>query len=561
MVSMSTSCVVSSSEEELEDASECKLKVDLLENSDITVGERLKICFKPRYDLRKVKNKGAILVLVWNFLVTSMFYYVSRLTPESYSYCKICFQLILIPVGIFLTVAGLLADIRFGRYNVINWSSLIMWISAVFLVLSLILLQVLDLNYIQIFVLIFLSTLGLGSSGFQANIIQFGIDQLTVASTDEIISFVNWYAWVCVTSGVVSIFVSSCMSPLHILIPPLMLCVCASVVICLIFLCNHVVVKEPAINNPLKLIYQVTKYAMKTKHPQRRSAFTYCEDEMPSRLDFGKRKYGGPFTTEQVEDVKMFFKLLGIIIIIGGVFGMTDEKTFKLHSLVQPAHNITSFRQCSLRYIFTETYYITVAILIPVNELFIHPLFHRCLPHFGCFSRVFFGVVLHIGRYSLLVALDFIDRNYTNVFTIIQCPHHGEMVNSNIYMLSAIPEIVSAVSYIFILVGTIEVLCAQTPYSMKGVVVGVFYGSFIFFLLISSGISQLFELDPSAWKSESIISCQFWYLLIKVSFLLIAAIGVLFVIVCFKKRKREDVLPNEQIFAERYYSNNATFLP
>ena len=95
-------------------------------------------------------------------------------------------------------------------------------------------------------------------------------------------------------------------------------------------------------------------------------------------------------------------------------------------------------------------------------------------------------MVFHIGRYSVLVALDFIDRNYTNIFTIIQCPHHGEMVNSNIYTLSAIPEIVSAVSYIFILVGTIEVLCAQVPYSMKGVVVGFFYGSLILFLLINS---------------------------------------------------------------------------
>ena len=556
MVTMSTSCVVSSSEEELEYASECKPKVDLLEDSDITLRERLKICFRPRYDLRKVKNKGAILVLVWNFLVTSIFYYVSRLTPESYNYCNICFQLMFIPVGILLTVAGWLADIRFGRYNVIYWSSLIMWISAVFLVLSLILLQVLDLNYIQIFVLIFLGTLGIGYSGFQANIIQFGIDQLTVASTDEIISFVNWYAWAYVTSGVVSIFVSSCMSPLYSLIPPLLLCVCASVVVCLIMLCNHVLVKEPAINNPFKLIYQVTKYAMKTKHPQRRSAFTYCEDEMPSRLDFGKRKYGGPFTTEQVEDVKMFFKLLGIVIIIGGVFGMTDEKTFKLHSLVQPANNITSFRQCSLRYIFTETYYITVAILIPANELFIHPLFHRCLPRFGCFSRVFLGVVLHLGRYSVLVALEFVDRKYAYIFTIIQCPHHGDTVDSNIYMLSAIPEIVSAVSYIFILVGTIEVLCAQVPYSMKGVFVGIFYGSLILFLLINSGISQLFEIDPSAWNSKDIVSCRFWYLLIKVSFLLIVVIGYLFVIFCFKnfKRKREDILPNEQIFAERYYS-------
>ena len=84
-----------------------------------------------------------------------------------------------------------------------------------------------------------------------------------------------------------------------------------------------------------------------------------------------------------------------------------------------------------------------------------------------------------IYSYSVLVALKFVDRKYAYINTIIQCPHHGDMVDSNIYMLSAIPEIVSAVSYIFILVGTIEVLCAQVPYSMKGVVVGFFYGSLI----------------------------------------------------------------------------------
>jgi hypothetical protein len=25
---------------------------------------------------------------------------------------------------------------------------------------------------------------------------------------------------------------------------------------------------------------------------------SYCEDELPSRIDFGKNKYGRPFTTE-----------------------------------------------------------------------------------------------------------------------------------------------------------------------------------------------------------------------------------------------------------------------
>ena len=45
-----------------------------------------------------------------------------------------------------------------------------------------------------------------------------------------------------------------------------------------------------------------------------KSAFTYCEDDLPSRTDFGKTKYGGPFTTEQMEDVKTFLRLLPFIL-------------------------------------------------------------------------------------------------------------------------------------------------------------------------------------------------------------------------------------------------------
>ena len=68
--------------------------------------------------------------------------------------------------------------------------------------------------------------------------------------------------------------------------------------------------------NPFKLIYKVIRYAIKQKHPRCRSAFTYCEDELPSRIDFGKSKYGGPFTTEQVEDVKTFLRLLLMVALV-----------------------------------------------------------------------------------------------------------------------------------------------------------------------------------------------------------------------------------------------------
>ena len=72
--------------------------------------------------------------------------------------------------------------------------------------------------------------------------------------------------------------------------------------------------------NPYKLVYKVIKLAAYHKTPIRRSAFTYCEDELPSRMDLGREKYGGPFTTEQVEDVKAFLGILQVLLKLGPVF-------------------------------------------------------------------------------------------------------------------------------------------------------------------------------------------------------------------------------------------------
>ena len=71
---------------------------------------------------------------------------------------------------------------------------------------------------------------------------------------------------------------------------------------------------------PYRLVYNVIKFAIQHKIPVRRSAFTYCEDEPPSRMDLGKEKYGGPFTTEQVEDVKAFTGILRFLLTLGPVF-------------------------------------------------------------------------------------------------------------------------------------------------------------------------------------------------------------------------------------------------
>ena len=65
--------------------------------------------------------------------------------------------------------------------------------------------------------------------------------------------------------------------------------------------------------NPFKLICGVTKSSWTHKYPVNRSALTNRENDIPSCIDLGKHKYGGPFTNEQVENVKTLFQLLLLI--------------------------------------------------------------------------------------------------------------------------------------------------------------------------------------------------------------------------------------------------------
>ena len=540
-------------------------------DSEITFSERLKICCKPKYQPRKLKNKGAVLVLVWNFLVMAVYYYLyyKSVTPETI--CPTCFQFILLPTGIIVLFAGWLADVYVERYKVLRWSIIIMWISSLLLTTTFVIEKIVTLtNYYQ---LVFLFSLGIGYGMFQANIIQFGIDQLTDASSNEIVSFINWYAWSFVSSAVAINFTSKCTSPQYSFIAPLMLCVALSVVASSLFLCNKVLIKEPVTQNPFKLIYRVLKYALKHKYARQRSAFTYCEDELPSRLDFGKSKYGGPFTTEQVEDVKTFFGALGLVLIGSSIFSMTDENYFQ--SLISDETtvdkiNIYPLSKCSYKFIFTDIHYITGALLIPLNEIIVHPVFQRCTPSSVSTGKVVIGFILQVIRYILMVLFITLSRQhyikfdqFYNYNTTLACTFYNALDEPGVnifitiydFRLYAIPYVIFSVSYIMILVGVIEFLCAQIPYSMKGVIVGLFYGSLVIFYAINKGITKIFIATSSVWSGDtSIISCGFWYLLIKIIYVLIVVFIIFLLIIIYKKRKREDVLPNEHFFAERYYS-------
>ena len=518
--------------------------------------------FRPRYHMRTVRNKGAILILIWSFLVTNLVYFSRYAATITYS-SLICY-IVLGVGGLAMPLAGWLTDIRYGRYKVIQWSMWIMWISSLMLASCLVLLLLLELtndSYLKL-LMIFLIPLEIGYGGFQANIIQFGVDQLLDASSGEVKAFIAWYFWTYISSQVAASLLLYCISKVQYRLISLALLACAnlSITMSINLIFKSVLIREPSAQSPFKMVYKVITYALKNKQPRLRSAFTYWEDNIPSGIDLGKMKYGGPFTTEQVEDVKTLFRVLFLAFVISALFGTIDEQYESVKIYFESMLRFQDFR--SSGFVFYNFYFVAGTILIPLHEILIYPLFNRCLPRFKSYWKCIIGVLLYFVRYLILTALLTYTRQDLNMHS---SNNNSVTISCIFYSLSGplnythdgrwifLLEFLSVTSVLFLYIGSIQFYCAQVPYTMKGLVFGCFYGLTGIFNLLSQALLQPFKAQSLAWGTGT-LSCGFWYLITRIVYLVIVIIAAILAMRWYKTRKREDLLPNEHIFAEVYYS-------
>ena len=118
-----------------------------------------------------------------------------------------------------------------------------------------------------------------------------------------------------------------------------------------------------------------------------------------------------------------------------------------------------------------------------------------------------------------------------------------------------IPQYLHFISLTFLLTGLIEFICSQAPYSMKGAIIGAQYTmlSICSIPMIAILAVVLYKKDLLSFGTGT-ISCEFWYALLIIVAYLSLFVTLAWMVKRYKMRKREDLLPNEHFFAERYYS-------
>ena len=444
-------------------------------------------CCKIKYRVRYFYSKGAFLVLLWTSLISATVLPFNSDLKTGYAKESViiiqnnkCWYLLLVLLYVSIPLAGWLADREFGNYTIFKAGS-VLFIAAIVRSTQLILLSFMedaDLTWKGIMLAVQIISCSIGLIGIAACLVtalQLGLDQMPDASADNITSFIAWFVfsifagyWMSITlltgidhcvSQIDYIWIISC------LMPP----VCMAIVCCCMFTLapRHLIV-EPKSPNSLKIIYQVLKFAAKHKAPLNRSAFTYWEEDIPSRLDLGKSKYGGPFTTEQVEDVKTIFKIIIIFIPILIVFTASELSTLLTY---WHTHAFAS------QLLFSFTVNLWWAIATVVYEFGVHPFIRNKLP--STLKRIgIVAVLLLLINCSSLVfsAVNFNNLQFTNNTSIVYF--------SAFYVYwPRINQILSWVVTLFLMAAVLEFVCAQSPYNMRGMLPG--FTTFIIFSSVS----------------------------------------------------------------------------
>lgn len=518
----------------------------------------------PTYKPRKFKSEGAALTLIWNF--SALFLFIFFIVSNNVKIFDHRFQIAFGLTALSYPIAGWLADVYIGRYKVLKFSMIIMWSGGILYVISVIL----SIQFNSKFdgFMIFSVAVGLlGLSAYQANAIQFGIDQLIDASSSDISSYISWYAWTFFLAYVIVDFTQGCTcvsyTPISSLLAPVFLTVC----VCSDFLFNGWLIKEPVTFNPLKLIFNVLRFAARNKYPRQRSAFTYWDDKPYTRIDLAKDKFGGPYTTEQVEDVKTFFRIS--IVIIGSLFvGLAF--VVNTTEMVQHYQDPYGYNNCSLNFstylqdcfekvLVKATGHLTMLVFIPVFEFVLYPLLWKCPVKISIMRKFILGIFLQLIYILSLLTLEVVGHHVTskdlNSNKNVSCMLADTQENTLIlnYKWLALPKIFNGISTYCLLTSTVEFVCAQSPYSMKGFVGGFLYCVCGFAVLLSLGMKALFitlfEKIPNI-----LFSCGVWY------FSSVALLSVIWIVVAsvvskwYTKRRRDENVHNEQMFATDYYS-------
>ena len=501
------------------------------------------------YPVLCIKSKGAILMILVSTAVSIYIAYVYliylKISQIPYNQNSL-FKYLIFIFEIFFPLFGWIADAWIGRYKAILYGLYLLMIGCVFLTGSVI---ALEFNQLVSQIFLYPSNVfnSLGAAAIYANILPFITDQMIGASGDELSAAVHWWYWSLHFPFVVLNYILCVLQN----IPPLKLLLMLIVVVfsglaialSSLFLGQHYLNKTPYITNPIKHIAKILNYARKNKYPRNRSALTYWEQDIPSRLDLGKDKYGGPFSEEEVENVKTTLRLIPVIFICSMIGAALHVTNLQLdHMTVNRDTIFVCFFSDQARLLQQITTF-----GIPLYHFIIRPLLKKTTKYTPSMLTVI-GAGLFIRVLGLvgMIVIETIGHLQTPNVTCMFNDIINEVMSLNYYW-TMIPLMLRVVGSVLCGIVLFKFIIAQSPLEMKGFLLGLWFAFNGIAKLIGNNLYHPFKLLPASIP----ISCGFYYYLTQT--LLLSLVFIIFLILSkyYKLRIRNNPV-NIHMIAETH---------
>ena len=521
------------------------------------------VCFNP---LRKCPG-AALRVVLWSLfahiltLYSSGFILLSAISSSGLgvdvSYLSFVLSIVQGLCFLLYPLAGILADMYLTRLKAMFYGTYIQLIGTV-LVLAITVVFMINESlashwYLLLVIVVAYAIIQLGLALSEANAIQFGTDQMPEASSSQLSAFIYWYFWsLFIGQGFLILINLYVMTAFRSIIYLSLLL--ASLIQIMTLVLAIVMMKrgiqyfeiEPAGKNPAKLIVNVIQYSIYHKTPEHRSAFTYG-DEQTCRLDFAKYRYGGPFSTEEVENVKTFLRIILIFASLIG-FQFTDATAITTKHIRALTDNVTSASPW-YTFITTDTFGVSTFVIligIPLYQLILQNVTRRCA--LSMFKRMFLGLLCGLIAVLFLQLLEVfiaISDPY------IKCPYFtNNLLSSNksliididsYYNYLIIPQALNGLTFLLVFLTVMEFILAQAPRDMQGFLIGIWYSQ------------SCVNLFISAIESFTKINCWGYILSIKAVAMIPMLVFYVVVAVKYKRRTREEASDvNAQRIIEEY---------
>ena len=438
---------------------------------------------------------------------------------------------------------GWMADVCFTRFKFVLFSFIATILCSILVAVTTALIFTFPEHRISLYYIGGLAiVIGLIAIGlFESTAIQFGMDQMLEASSDKLSTFIHWYYWssnlgklviMYISFGVLMYYHQCATKPLDMMRQTILkidignttilLCVGLQLVCVCTGLCVLVHYKrqlniDQTGEHPLKLIYQVLRYAWNHTCPENRSAFTYWEEDIPSRIDLGKLKYGGPFTTEEVEDTKTFFRIILLLLSLLG-FHLSGHGYSLLHQLTR--------RQCPTLLVWMSTgdpittTFLTIIIGVPLYQLVFVRYCKRCVPNMlkriglgvlCCLIKEVTKIIIHatmtkgklcnLADKNSMVSCYLISSkiNINGTCSILSEYQNYCDLNNIPFLLMIIPNVLQGLAFLLVFMTTLEFICAQAPLRLKGLLIGIWYALLaVYYLPVA--VTEYFLTDDTTWE-------------------------------------------------------------